>query len=61
MNLFYCGLILKSCKKILPKLANFIFANRAVILHADADDFGQPTGHVGDRIGCGVIQLGLAQ
>lgn len=30
---------------------------RAVILHEKADDFGQPTGNAGGRIGCGVIQL----
>jgi Cu-Zn family superoxide dismutase len=28
---------------------------RAVIVHADPDDFGQPVGHAGDRIACGVI------
>ena len=28
----------------------------AVILHAKQDDFGQPTGNAGGRIGCGVIQ-----
>ena len=27
----------------------------AVILHEKADDFGQPTGNAGGRIGCGVI------
>ena len=31
-------------------------ANRAVILHAKPDDFGQPTGNAGDRIACGIIQ-----
>ena len=31
-------------------------ANRAVILHAQPDDFGQPTGNAGDRIACGIIQ-----
>jgi Cu-Zn family superoxide dismutase len=31
--------------------------DRAVIVHADADDFEtQPTGAAGDRIGCGVIR-----
>ena len=30
---------------------------RAVILHEKEDDFGQPTGNAGGRIGCGVIVL----
>ncbi len=30
-------------------------AGRSVIVHANADDGGQPTGHAGDRIACGVI------
>ena len=29
----------------------------AVIIHAKADDFGQPVGNAGGRIGCGVIGL----
>ncbi|MGP1375552.1 MAG: superoxide dismutase family protein [Almyronema sp.] len=37
----------------------YAIADRAVILHADPDDFGQPTGNAGGRIGCGVIQLSL--
>lgn len=32
-------------------------ANRSVILHAKADDYGQPTGNAGDRVGCGIINL----
>lgn len=32
-------------------------AGRAVIVHADPDDFGQPTGNAGGRIGCGAIIL----
>ncbi len=30
-------------------------SGRSVILHAKEDDFGQPTGNAGGRIGCGVI------
>lgn len=36
----------------------YAIANRATILHAQRDDFGQPTGNAGGRIGCGVITLG---
>jgi len=30
---------------------------RAVIIHAKPDDFSQPVGNAGDRIGCGVIGI----
>ena len=30
---------------------------RAIILHETRDDFGQPTGNAGSRIGCGVITV----
>jgi Cu-Zn family superoxide dismutase len=29
---------------------------RAMILHEKRDDFGQPTGNAGGRIGCGIIE-----
>ena len=32
-------------------------AGRAVILHEKADDFGQPAGNAGGRIGCGPIVI----
>jgi Cu-Zn family superoxide dismutase len=32
-------------------------AGRAVILHEKADDFGQPVGNAGGRIGCGAIVI----
>ena len=32
-------------------------AGRAIILHEQVDDFGQPTGNAGGRIGCGPILL----
>lgn len=32
-------------------------AGRAIILHDKPDDFSQPLGNAGDRIGCGVIGL----
>ncbi len=31
-------------------------AGRSIILHEKQDDFGQPTGNAGARIGCGMIQ-----
>lgn len=31
------------------------FAGKSIIVHAKADDGGQPTGNAGGRIGCGVI------
>ena len=31
---------------------------RAIVLHEKVDDFGQPTGNAGGRIGCGVIVIG---
>jgi Cu-Zn family superoxide dismutase len=33
----------------------FPVAGRAIILHEKADDFGQPVGNAGARIGCGTI------
>ena len=30
---------------------------RSVILHEKKDDFGQPTGNAGGRIGCGIIEV----
>ncbi len=32
-------------------------ADRAIILHEKADDFGQPTGNAGGRIACGTIAV----
>lgn len=34
-------------------------AGKAVILHQKEDDFGQPTGNAGGRIGCGIIAVNL--
>lgn len=31
----------------------------AVIIHAGEDDFGQPSGNAGERIGCGIIEPDL--
>jgi len=35
----------------------YAIVNKAVILHEKEDDFGQPTGNAGGRIGCGIITL----
>lgn len=35
----------------------YAIANHAVILHAKRDDFSQPTGNAGGRVGCGAIEL----
>ena len=35
----------------------YTVANRAIVLHEKVDDFGQPTGNAGGRIGCGVITI----
>lgn len=36
---------------------NAPIAGRAVVVHAKPDDFGQPVGNAGARIGCGVIGI----
>lgn len=33
----------------------YTVGGRSVVLHEQIDDFGQPTGNAGGRIGCGVI------
>ena len=47
--------------KLLPGLrlseGRFAVAGRAVVLHADPDDFSQPSGNAGARIGCGPIVM----
>ncbi len=35
----------------------YSIGGRAIILHANVDDFSQPTGNAGGRIGCGPILL----
>ena len=46
---------------VLPKVTltggKYSVAGRAVVLHEKADDFGQPAGNAGGRIGCGVIVI----
>lgn len=34
---------------------------RAVIIHEKADDFGQPLGNAGGRIGCGIVQAATGE
>jgi Cu-Zn family superoxide dismutase len=49
-----------SIRQTIPGLTltkgKYAIANHAIILHAKKDDFGQPTGNAGGRIGCGVIK-----
>ena len=33
----------------------YVIVGKSMIVHAKEDDFSQPTGNAGDRIGCGVI------
>ena len=35
----------------------YTVGGRAIILHEKEDDFGQPTGNAGGRIGCGVMTI----
>ena len=46
---------------VLPKVAlargKYTVGGRAVILHEKADDFTQPLGNAGGRIGCGIIAI----
>jgi Cu-Zn family superoxide dismutase len=35
----------------------YAIAGRGMILHEKEDDFGQPTGNAGGRIGCGIIGI----
>lgn len=44
---------------ILPELSlsesKYNVSGKAIILHEKEDDFGQPTGNAGGRVGCGII------
>ena len=50
-----------SLSKVVPQLrlssGPYAVAGRSVIVHEAQDDFGQPTGNAGGRIGCGVITV----
>ncbi|MBI3291414.1 MAG: superoxide dismutase family protein, partial [Elusimicrobia bacterium] len=37
--------------------SKYAVGGRAVIVHEKADDFGQPVGNAGGRIGCGLIVI----
>lgn len=41
----------------LPGVSLSEVVGRAIILHEKVDDFGQPTGNAGGRIGCGAVVL----
>ena len=49
LKLFLPGMTLKD--------GNFAVSGKSVILHEKEDDFGQPTGNAGARIGCGIIDV----
>ena len=40
---------------VMPGVMVSAVADHAIIVHEKIDDFGQPTGNAGGRIGCGVI------
>jgi Cu-Zn family superoxide dismutase len=45
---------------VIPKVTlngKYPVAGRAFIVHEKADDFGQPVGNAGGRLGCGVISV----
>ncbi len=50
-----------SLESIIPDVSlgggKYTVGGRAVILHEKADDFGQPVGNAGSRIGCGGIAI----
>jgi Cu-Zn family superoxide dismutase len=52
----------KATYKRVDKLITFSGPNsiigRSIIVHAAPDDFSQPSGNAGARIGCGVIGIG---
>ena len=39
------------------KVGKYGVAGKSIILHEKEDDFGQPTGNAGGRIGCGIIEI----
>ena len=49
MQVFLPGLCMADCKHAV--------GGKAIILHEKEDDFGQPTGNAGGRIGCGIITI----
>ena len=50
-----------SLRVVLPGVSlgsgQYSVGGRSIVLHERADDFGQPTGNAGGRIGCGVIVI----
>jgi superoxide dismutase, Cu-Zn family len=48
--------VIKMTDKVIRLSGPHSIVGRSVIIHADPDDFKtQPTGHAGDRVGCGVV------
>ncbi|MEQ9486147.1 superoxide dismutase family protein [Coleofasciculus sp. F4-SAH-05] len=44
-------------EKLMFTEGNYAIGNLSVILHDKPDDFGQPTGNAGGRVGCGIIEV----
>ena len=51
------GTLELTIKDVRLSSGKYAVGGRAIVLHEKADDFGQPTGNAGSRIGCGPIVI----